>query len=71
MVVGSKEEEDIKKKLRNEMDEYKGKIIIINKQIEEIDKLIIKKCTHDFERQRDPGLYGESYLVCKNCLYEY
>jgi len=71
MVVGSKEEEDMKKKLRNEMDDYKEKIIIINKQIEEIDKLIIKKCTHDFEKQREAGLYGDSYLVCKNCLYEH
>ena len=71
MVVGSKEEEDMKKKLRNEMDDYKEKIIIINKQIEEIDKLIIKKCTHYFERQREAGLYGDSYLVCKNCLYEH
>jgi len=33
MVVGSKEEEDMKKNLRNEMDEYKGKIIIINKEM--------------------------------------
>ena len=41
-----------------------------------LDYMAVKECIekngkHDFEREREPGLYGESYFVCKHCGYEY
>ena len=35
-----------------------------------IEECIEKNGKHDFEREREPGLYGESYFVCKQCGYE-
>ena len=68
MVRGTNSQEESKRNLYSN-------IYLLEDEIEEINVKIIQECIekngkHDFEREREAGLYGESYFVCKQCGYE-
>jgi len=76
MVKGSDSQEESKRNLYGNIYLLEDEIKKIKLEIEVINMKIIEECIeknrkHDFERERDPGLYGESYFVCKHCGYEY
>ena len=75
MVVGDNLQEMEKNKLRDEIMELENKIIKVKQKIDKINTTITRECIekngeHDYQREREEGLYGESYFVCKNCQYE-
>lgn len=75
MVQGNDSQEEMKikiydniKLLEVQINDFKNKLIEIDNQI--VKDCINKNGKHIFERERDPGLYGESYFICKLCGYE-
>ena len=40
---------------------------IIEKKIKEAEKNRVLKCSHEWIREREPGMYGEVFTYCKNC----
>lgn len=40
---------------------------MIDKKIKEVEKERVLKCSHEWERKREPGIYGELFTYCKNC----
>jgi hypothetical protein len=76
MVVGNNLQETEKNELRNEIIELEHNILDLKLKIDKINRIIMRECIekhggHDYQRERDDGLYGESYFVCKICKYEY
>jgi hypothetical protein len=75
MVRGTNSQEESKRNLYSDIYLLEDEIKKIKLEIEEINMKIIEECIekngkHDFEREREAGLYGESYFVCKQCGYE-
>ena len=75
MVQGNDSQEEMKRKIYDniqllevQINDFKNKLIEIDNQI--VQDCINKNGKHNFERERDPGLYGESYFICKLCGYE-
>ena len=40
---------------------------IVEKNIKEVEKERVLKCSHEWVREREPGIYGELFTYCKNC----
>jgi len=45
------------------LDELK----IVEKKINILEKERVLKCSHEWIREREPGMYGELFTYCKNC----
>ena len=76
MVFGNDKQEGDKIILCEEKKKYEEKIIVIKEQIQEINNTIVNDCInkygkHIFEQEIESGAYGETFLNCKNCGYEY
>ena len=64
-----------KQELYNKIKECETEIANYKNKIDEINNLIIHTCViqygdHEFEREVESSIYGESYFICKNCGYE-
>ena len=76
MVQGNNSQEELKRKIYDNIKLLEVQIKQLKNKLIEIDNEIVQDCIkkngkHDFKRERDPGLYGESYFICKLCGYEY
>ena len=75
MVKGTDEQEKQKRNLYERIREYEIEITACKNQINDINTSITQECvkkhgTHDFVREVESSLYGETYFICKNCEYE-
>ena len=72
MVTGTHEQQALKQELYNKIKECETEIANYKNKIDEINNLIIHTCViqygdHEFEREVESSIYGESYFICKNC----
>ena len=76
MVIGNDKQEEDKALLYEEKMKYEEKIRLVNKYIQQINDTIVNDCkqkygNHEFEQEIESGMYGETFLHCKKCGYEY
>ena len=56
-----------KEKLIKEKYELLKKIIDIEKEINELNQVIINNCIHEWITEREDCMYGEKFTYCKKC----
>jgi hypothetical protein len=56
-----------KEKLIKEKYALLKKIFDIEKEINELDQVIINNCIHEWITEREDCLYGEKLTYCKKC----
>jgi hypothetical protein len=56
-----------KNELVKEKYDLLKKLKIIEKRIKELDITIINNCEHEWIREREEGIYGETFTKCIKC----
>ena len=56
-----------KEKLIKEKYELLKKINIIEKEINDLNQIIINNCIHEWKTDREDCLYGEKFTYCTKC----
>ena len=58
---------EAKNSLINEKYELLEKLKTIENKIKECDDYIGKQCNHEWITEREDGIYGDRFTVCKLC----
>ena len=56
-----------KKKLVLEKYELQNRLKQIELTLEDLQITIVNNCNHEWVTEREGGMYGERYTICKNC----
>ena len=56
-----------KKALVNEKYELQKRLKQIELTLKDLEITIVNNCKHEWKTEREDGMYGERYTLCKNC----
>ena len=75
MVYGSEKQESYRNYLQRKIIKCNQEIENIMSKIEKLDDIIVNQCIdthgeHNYIQEREDGMYGNIYFVCKNCGIE-
>lgn len=56
-----------KKELVNEKYELLKRLNQIELTLKDLEITIVNNCKHEWITKREDGMYGERYILCKNC----